>query len=397
LHISAVFESITDMKDAAFKSNKGKIEASLRPRPTILHYSYAYSRVAEDQLSKKQAGRKHKSQLILDQVNQHNSHEKVRASRIKTEEIAALKNVAETSLEFQRRMKIIWHLQAPPYTSVPNCLLASRFLSPTCEPTVRKEENPVWYSFQEWTSAKADSWLLRTDGRFRAQVAEVTAKVKKPNLQKQAALCRDTGNEALVWLMSCTKVWVWPEAQKHNSQQRLKELEQAWQRGALDETLKHHCTSMRKDFKAGDISWVGAPVDGVGAFGSEFVDHVGQQQIELTDAQKRSLESQSQEWAKTLKIEAVRHKLWLSEVEVWDTRSEAVMQTYRNNRALIKDARGKELLDEMYTANGFTEDVPGVKASKKDSQSGMKATATYVAQRLTKVADKNPARPPLKS
>ena len=95
-----------------------------------------------------------------------------------------------------------------------------------------------------------------------------------------------------------------------------------------------------------------------------------------------------------MKIEAGRHKLWLSEVEAWDTKSEAVVQTYRNNRALLKHARVKELIDEMYTAHGFTEDVPGVKSSKKDTQSGMKATATYMAQRLTKVADKNPARPP---
>ena len=76
-------------------------------------------------------------------------------------------------------------------------------------------------------------------------------------LANQAGNDRDTNNEHLVWIMSCVKVWAWEEATKVNSQQRLLDLEQAWRRGALDDTLKFHVMSKRPGFKASDISWVG--------------------------------------------------------------------------------------------------------------------------------------------
>ena len=85
--------------------------------------------------------------------------------------------------------------------------------------------------------------------------------------------------------MACVKVWAWEASKKVNSQQRLLDLEQAWRRGALDDTLKFHMMSKRPGFKASDISWVGAHQDGndIGALGS--VDPLGQQQQELAYAQ----------------------------------------------------------------------------------------------------------------
>ena len=80
MNINAVYEPFKDVKDAVFKSNKGKIEASQRPRPTILSYYYSYSRVATDILHQKKS-RKTRTELVMDQVQQHNVQEKVRSSK----------------------------------------------------------------------------------------------------------------------------------------------------------------------------------------------------------------------------------------------------------------------------------------------------------------------------
>jgi hypothetical protein len=143
---------------------------------------------------------------------------------------------------------------------------------------VDNEDNPLWHSIESWSQEKADVWLARTDGRCKFNVQEMVAKGNQPNLANQAGIYRNTNNAHLVWIMACVKVWAWAEATQVNSQQRLLELEQAWRRGALDDTLKFHVMSKRPDFKAIDISWVPAHQEGndTGALGS--VDPVGQQQ-----------------------------------------------------------------------------------------------------------------------
>ena len=105
------------------------------------------------------------------------------------------------------------------------------------------------------------------------------------------------------------EVWTWEEAPKVNSQQRLLDLEQAWRRGALDDTLKFHVASKRPGFKASDISWVGAHQEGndTGALGS--VDPLGQQQQELADAQRKSIMRQFEQWAQRLQIEGGKHQI----------------------------------------------------------------------------------------
>ena len=67
------------------------------------------------------------------------------------------------------------------------------------------------------------------------------AQGNKPNLANQAGNYRDTNNEHLVWIMYCVKVWAWEEATKVNAQKRLFDLEQAWRRGALVDTLEVPC------------------------------------------------------------------------------------------------------------------------------------------------------------
>ena len=374
LHVSAVYEPVKDLGDAVFRSNKGKIEASQRPKPTILSYIASYSKVAHSILSRSR-GRKSKRELVLEQVIAHNAREKVRQSKIKTDEIAAMKHVMEMSETFQRRMKIIYQVQSPQYTSCPTSLLAMKMLSSSTEPSVKKDENPVWYSIEEWSQEKGDAWLTRVDGKFNFMVQEVIAKGKKPNLLNQASQYRDTGLEHMVWVMACVKVWAWPEATKHNSKQRLDDLEQAWRRGALDDTLKTHVISKRKDFKASDIPWVGAPCQGVGAFGD--VDPLGQQQQDLTDAQRKSIQSQFNEWAQRLKIEGGKHKLWLTEVDAFDSQKESDLQRFRNTRALTKDNAVKELCDSYYNSQGF---------SKKEQ------AMSYLSTKLTKVSDIKPPR-----
>lgn len=78
--------------------------------------------------------------VLVSQVSAHNAREKVRTSRIKTDDIAALKNVLGMSPWFVRRLKVIYQYQSPVCTSVPTQLLASKFLNPSTEPSVKREE-----------------------------------------------------------------------------------------------------------------------------------------------------------------------------------------------------------------------------------------------------------------
>ena len=80
MDINCVYEAITDLQDAVFKSNKGKIEANMRPKPTILAYAHSYSRVATDILHQKKS-RKSLKELVMHQVLQHNVQEKVRSNK----------------------------------------------------------------------------------------------------------------------------------------------------------------------------------------------------------------------------------------------------------------------------------------------------------------------------
>jgi hypothetical protein len=181
MHINAVYEPVQDLRDAAFKSNKGKIEAAKRPTPTILSFAFSYVRVATDILQQKKI-RKTREELIMEQVNQHNSREKVRSSKTTMEEIITVNNVLQMSNWFQRRLKIIYQSKIPADTSMPTTLLASKLLNPSTEPSVKKEENPTWHNIEVWSQDKADAWLARTDGRFKFKVQETISKGKKPNL-----------------------------------------------------------------------------------------------------------------------------------------------------------------------------------------------------------------------
>jgi hypothetical protein len=181
----------------------------------------------------------------------------------------------------------------------------------------------------------------------------------------------------MVWKISCVKVWAWPEAAKNNSEARMKELESSWRRGALDDTIKPYCLAMKKDFKASDISWVSAPCQGVGELGE--LDPMGAAQVALTTAQRDSLQSQYQEWQQRLGIEASKHKLWCTEVQAFDSKSESDVQRFRNQRAHTKEAAVKELTESFYNAQGF----------QKREQA-----ATYLATKITKIADIPPSRSP---
>jgi hypothetical protein len=50
LNVSAIHEPSQDLSDIVFKSNKSKIEASQRARPTILQYGISYSKVSNETL-----------------------------------------------------------------------------------------------------------------------------------------------------------------------------------------------------------------------------------------------------------------------------------------------------------------------------------------------------------
>ena len=207
----------------------------------------------------------------------------------------------------------------------------------------------MWYSIEQWSQEKADAWLARTDGRFNCMVSERIAKGRKPNLATQSKDFRDTGNEHCVWVMACLKVWAWPQAALIHSKQQLNVIEEAWQQGALDETLRIHVITKRKDFKASDLSWVGSGSQDVTESGTLCdVDPLGQQQHELTEAQKKSVMGQFQEWAQTLKIEGGKHKLWLTEVEAFDSKRDSDLQRFRNDLALRKKEAMAELCDSNF-------------------------------------------------
>ena len=197
LNVSAIHEPSQDLSDIVFKSNKFKIEASQRTRPTILQYGISYSKVADQLITTKKAGRKSRAELIVDQILNHNKKETVRSSRIKTDEIAALKNVVVMSDWAQRRLKVIWQSQLPPYSSVPISLLASKFLSPVQEIKVNKDEKPVWLDILQYSTAKSDAWLARTDGKFVNVVKTCRPRGRDPTCRTKLL---STGTTA-------TKIW----------------------------------------------------------------------------------------------------------------------------------------------------------------------------------------------
>ena len=375
MEITGIYEPVNDLRHAVFKSNKGKIEAGQRPRPTILQYTDSYKRVVDDIMSQKK-NRQSKKELVLKQIAEHNKAEKVRGSKIKTDEIGALSNTLEQSEWFQRKMKVIYQFQSPQYTSVPTVLLANKYLNASWESGVKKEENALWYGIFEFGTWKADAWLARTDGKFNFRVEESIAKGKKPNLLNQAGEYRDKDPE-MAWKMSCLKVWAWPEAVKNNSRARLQELESAWRRGALDDTLWPACMAMKKNFVASDIPWVGAPSQGVGELSE--VDPLGAAQIALSTAQRESLESQFREWSQRLGIEASKHKLWLTEVQAYDSKEETDAQRFRNDRSKIRETAVADLTDTYYSSQGFSDRA---------------RAATFLANKLVKIADLPPARSP---
>ena len=86
----------------------------------------------------------------MKQAKEHNMIEKTRGSKIKTGDIKALSNVLEQSEWFQRNLKTMLK-----HTAAPVNLLGSKFLSPSYESEVKKEENAMWYSMFEWHGCSA--------------------------------------------------------------------------------------------------------------------------------------------------------------------------------------------------------------------------------------------------
>lgn len=107
MEVFAIYEPVEGIKEAVFKSNKGKIEAGKRPTPTILSYAASYNRVADD-IQQKKKTRQTRKELVMKQVKEHNTIEKTCGSKIKTEDIQALSNVLEQSEWFQWKLKTIY-------------------------------------------------------------------------------------------------------------------------------------------------------------------------------------------------------------------------------------------------------------------------------------------------
>ena len=106
----------------------------------------------------------------------------------------------------------------------------------------------------------------------------------------------------------------------------------------------------RNDFKASDLSWAGSGSQDVSESSGALcdVDPLDQPQQELAEAQRRSIASQFQEWAKMLQIEEGKHKLWLTEAEAFDSRRESDLQRFRNDRATLKTDTVEKLCDSHY-------------------------------------------------
>ena len=59
---------------------------------------------------------------------------------------------------------------------------------------------------------------------------------------------------------------------------------------------------------------------------------LGQQEQDLTDAQRKSILSQFEEWSQRLKIEGGKHQIWLTEVEAFDSKKDSDLQRFRKPR-----------------------------------------------------------------
>ena len=87
---------------------------------------------------------------------------------------------------------------------------------------------------------------------------------------------------------------------------------------------------------------------------------------------------QFQEWSQKLKLEGAKHKLWLTEVEAFDSKRDSDLQRFRNDLAMKKKEAVAELCYSFYCSHRF---------DTKDK------AFTHLQSRLVQVANIPPTRP----
>ena len=291
-------------------------------------------------------------------------------------EINGLKLLAHMSANFIHHLKLIWNALPPHATSVPITLLAEKWLRPKAVLEVTQDENPLWYMIMTPTTAKYDTFLARIDGKFKAAVEEHVAKGKKPNLLGSARDFRDN-DVRTVWKMACLKTYLWETVQENNSEARCAELEQMWERGALDHSLKNRVLAMDNGLVPGDIYWV-RPVADTETFGSMDVDPAGKLNYDLSNLEKQSLAAQFATWKSQLEFNRNAHKLHVSKVDQWEQHTQDSLLKYRIQRRDAKDAAIEAEADSLYVCQGFPE---------------LKAAKSFLEQQCLKFADLAPSRP----
>ena len=103
LHLHATMTHHASLEELVSHSANAKIEASLRPRPTILNMSICFTKVIRQKKANGVVSRMSDAELILQQAKDHNKRTPVKRFHIKPEELKGLQTLAGMSERFKNR------------------------------------------------------------------------------------------------------------------------------------------------------------------------------------------------------------------------------------------------------------------------------------------------------
>lgn len=130
LRMSATYDPAPNLMQQIFKSIGGKIQASARQRPTTLMMLFAFQRGVNEVLAG--GTRKSRQQVLSDIIKEYNKAEKVRACKINTDEMAAIRFLSMRDDHFISHLKVIWGADRIGNTAVPMNMSGSWFPSAVC-------------------------------------------------------------------------------------------------------------------------------------------------------------------------------------------------------------------------------------------------------------------------
>ena len=155
--------------------------------------------------------------------------------------------------------------------------------------------------------------------------------------------------------VAALKTYVWKEACKNNTMQRVKELQEMYIIGALDTRLMQAVKVMDKEFKPTHISWVNKPNTEVNV----DLDATRSSGAQYDSLQATALKMNLDLFLFEVKQEAAKHSNFRAEVDGWDNEFN---EDTRRNLELVHDMRSGAVQQEMrhfYHTSGEYSSLPG--------------------------------------